>query len=561
MKKYSLIFLSLLTLFIPSAYTEKVPVNVDPIQVEKGLSPIAEPGAMQDPVITQQQKFDSSLPVDFYKKTILIKRVNLDGNSIFLDNELAKYYTSLIGKDVSLATLYEVAEKITNHYRREGYVLASAFIPEQELRNGLIKVKIVEGFISKINLEGDYDRNKIIDATVEKIYNIKPFNIKLFERYMLLLNELPGVAARAVLKKQTSKEFTFGGVDLDIVFSKENHKLGLGWNNNVTRYLGNFLSQLSYEHHNIGFKNHTTNLGIAVTDEFTSFQLISLSDKITLNSEGTNLFIEGSYIKMRPGRQLEKQKIKINSENGSVNISHPVIRSRIRNLVPYVGLSFSNSRTEAASFLTSKDKVRTFNLGVNYDFFDELKGANLINISMTKGLDIWGPSKKNSEFLSKEKAKLNFTKLNLRYARMQSLINDLSLYLSINSQHTRDTLLSSELTSFGGGNIGKGYDSSSLTGDNGYNFTGELRHKLPKLSLLNTEAFCFYDYGRAWNSKKTEIKNVLAISYGAGLRFNLGEFSSARLIIARPTTGKVFFQEEKKLKKPTSILMGLYIRA
>ncbi len=561
MKNYLLKTLCFTLLVSLSSYATNIPISLNPQQLEKKLKPEIEPGNIEKSVITQQQQFDPTLPIDFYQKTILIKRINLDGNTIFLDQTFAKYYNHLLGKEISLATLYEIAEKITNHYRKEGYVLASAFIPAQELRNGLIKIKIVEGYISKINLEGDFDQNKIIDRTVEKIYNIKPFNIKQFERYMLLLNELPGVAAKAVLKKHSNKDQTLGGVDLDILLSKESKKIGLGWHNNISRYLGNFLAQMSYEHPNLIFNNNIINVGVSVSDEFSNIKLLTVSDKITLNSEGSNLYIEGTKIKIKPGHNLNINKVKIDSESINLNLSHPLIRSRVENLSIYSGLSINYTRTEAAEFLTNKDRLRILTIGSNYDFFDTYKGANLINISGSRGLKILNSTKNDSEFLSKENGKINFSKANLRFARMQNIIDNLNLYFSINSQHTKDILLSSEIFSIGGANIGKGYDPSALTGDNGYTFTTELRYKLSPIGIMDSEAFCFYDYGKAWYKKKTPNNNFLAISYGAGLRFNLGQYSSAKIIIAQPTTGKMFFDEYKKMKRPTKILLGLYFRA
>jgi hemolysin activation/secretion protein len=543
------------------AVAADIPVSVDPLQVEKKIKPEAEPGEMPESVITQRQRFDPNLPIDFYKKTILLKRVNLEGNTIFLDQEFAKYYSNLLGKEISLASLYEVAEKITNHYRKEGYVLAAAFIPEQELRNGLVKIKIVEGYISNINLEGEFEKTSIIETTIGKIYNIKPFNIKQFERYMLLLNELPGISARAVLKKQRSKDTNLGGVELDILFSKEKGKLGLGWNNSITKYVGKFLTQISYEHPNLGVNNHKLSLAMAASDAPRNFQLINIGDKITLNSEGTSLYVEGSAIRIRPSHQLKEQRIRVTSENLSLNVTHPVLRSRVMNFAPYAGINVNNSRTEALELLINKDRLRVFSLGANFDFFDSFKGANLWNASVSQGLDILDASKKNSFYLSKEGGSVTFTKANIRIARMQNIIDNLNLYLSFNSQYTNDTLLSSELFSVGGANIGKGYEPSALTGDNGFAYTTELRYKLPRLALTESELFVFYDYAKAWNVRKTNQKNSLAISYGTGLRFNIGEFSSAKIIIAQPTTGKVFLEENKKSKKPAKLILGLYIRA
>jgi hemolysin activation/secretion protein len=83
----------------------------------------------------------------------LVKKVEIEGNTLFDDKTLAPIID--IGGEMSmtLGIMSLIANEITAFYSKEGYFLAEAYIPEQELKSGVVKIN--EGQLGKIILTGN----------------------------------------------------------------------------------------------------------------------------------------------------------------------------------------------------------------------------------------------------------------------------------------------------------------------------------------------------------------------------------------------------------------------
>ena len=532
---------------------------VDPQQIENSLKQVPEPKDPKQFIIEQEEiKRGKTFSTDAIK-SITVKKIIFEGNTVFLDQDLTKEIQSFLNKKSSFADLENIANKITDYYRLHGYSLAMCYIPAQEMKKNILKIKILEGVINRINIKGNYHKNKLVVELLDKIYATRPFDVKKIEKYMMLINDLPGVTAQAVLKKSSDVEEP-GGVDLDIIFKKNNTQFSLGTDDNIADYLGKFVTQFNVSEADLIFNNHLLGLNISRDNTFQHFKNLTISDKITLNSEGTSATIELNKVQVQPGYRLKKYKIKSNMENYSLNLSKPFIRSRHKNLTPFVGFKITNFRSQVLNTLTTKDHIRALSFGTIYDFFDNYKGGNLINFSINKGLDILDSTHKQ-KYPSKRYGRIKFLKTNFSYSRLQHVVDNFNMYFNLQSQFTNDSLLSSELFGVGGNGIGKGYGSSALTGDKGYATTYELRYRMPQISIFSSELYSFYDYGKAWNKRKLPNDNDIAVSYGLGLRCNLSKHSSIKITVAKATTAKVAIREKGKAARPTVILLSAFIRS
>ena len=70
---------------------------------------------------------------------IEVKDFKFDGQTNgFTDEQLTAVIQDLIGKSLSFDDIQKAAKRIQNFYRDEGYFLAQVYIPEQEVKNGVI---------------------------------------------------------------------------------------------------------------------------------------------------------------------------------------------------------------------------------------------------------------------------------------------------------------------------------------------------------------------------------------------------------------------------------------
>jgi hemolysin activation/secretion protein len=90
-----------------------------------------------------------------------LKNIKINGGTIFTPSELRNIYGSHIGKNISLNDVWEIAMNITKLYRSKGYFLSRAYIPAQEIDGGIVAIAIVEGYITKVDLDSDINNESL----------------------------------------------------------------------------------------------------------------------------------------------------------------------------------------------------------------------------------------------------------------------------------------------------------------------------------------------------------------------------------------------------------------
>ncbi|HBF50135.1 MAG TPA: ShlB/FhaC/HecB family hemolysin secretion/activation protein, partial [Massilia sp.] len=69
--------------------------------------------------------------------------------------ELQALLQPYTGRELSFAELSAAAAVVSNHYRGQGYFLASATLPAQDLSSGQVTIQVLEGRVSQIELRPD----------------------------------------------------------------------------------------------------------------------------------------------------------------------------------------------------------------------------------------------------------------------------------------------------------------------------------------------------------------------------------------------------------------------
>ena len=160
--------------------------------------------------------------VDLVGKTLLagIRQSAKRFSSPVLQEKVETYK----GRELTLEEMGELADLITITYQENGYILARAYLPEQEIDEGRLTIAVQEGKIGKIVVAG----GRHFDERVIKRY-FKPqetrgaINESLLEKGLLLSSQMPKIKTDIVLKEgekpgevdlvintQDTSELTFG---------------------------------------------------------------------------------------------------------------------------------------------------------------------------------------------------------------------------------------------------------------------------------------------------------------------------------------------------------------
>lgn len=89
--------------------------------------------------------------------------------------------------------LQDVAEDVTNYYRQRGLMVAQAFIPAQDVREGLVTMQIIEGSLGAVSVDGN--RSYEIESLLGPFEDLlaQPIYQSDVEEALLTLQDYPGL--------------------------------------------------------------------------------------------------------------------------------------------------------------------------------------------------------------------------------------------------------------------------------------------------------------------------------------------------------------------------------
>ena len=500
-----------------------------PLGFEERSKRWTQPKTQKVPVGEDNPK--TEIPAKLRKVKFILQKMAIKGSTLYSKDRLSKLFKKYMRKRISLGHVYEIAQTITNMYRHDGYILSKAVVRSPQVDKGIIRIDIIEGFVGKVSVQGDVaGPRKLLNSYRKKLLNSKPLLAKDLERYLLLVDDLPGLSVKSVL---TPSEAKLGAIDLTLILASKKYdgsrgieKPSLKFNRPIKISRITSSNSLLGLYERIGFQ-------AAVTKHIEELRFFNTLYKMPAPSVEAKSYFFSSGSRSQPGTDLEEFKLKGGSPNFMLKATHPFIRSRSKNL--YANFSFiqRNSTTKFLGETDSEDKLRTANLGLSYDFVDDYRGVNLLNINWSQGFGFSGARGTGFSNLSNPEGRIGFTKFSGKVLRLQPLAPSWILLGGVSWQYALDKLLASQRFGVGGSQFGRGSDFSEITGDHGIAFKLALQKvfQLNNAYIRDIKAYTFFDYGTVWNRLKTSTgsdRQDLG-SIGLGFRFNLTDRISGYL--------------------------------
>ena len=543
----ALILLASAMVLSPPAFSQTPPGSTMPGQIEKQFK--KEPELPSRSKETPPPRIKRQIPKGAEKVRFVLKSLEITGLKVYGEGELSSYFKAMIGREISLKDIFELAQALTARYRSDGYIVSRVIVPAQSIKAGRVVLQAVEGFIAEISIVGLPDeRGDLVKAYVEKIKGVRPLTAAVLERYMLLVNDLPGVFARATMAPSKT---AFGAADLTIHISKRQVSAGLGYDNRGGRALGPERVNANVEVYNVlGLYERTAVLVATSLNE--ELRYYSAQHEEQIGSEGGKLLFGANFVRAEP-EDLSQIVLNIETKSDAyfLTYTHPVLRSRAQNVYLRGNFSTHDGENDLLGIRLSEDHLRVLRFGFAYDLVDPLGGVNLLDFELSQGLDALGASENGDPMLSRANGKVDFTKVTLYAARLQDMAPHWSLLAALNGQYAFDDLLTSELFAYGGTPFGRGYDPTEFVGDNGVAAKLELRYdnRIPAEIRLPYTVYGFYDVGWIWQRTGGSLGHTKPVaSAGLGLRFRLGRYLSGYGEAAKPITTEVGAEGDRDLR-------------
>ncbi|HEU4684449.1 MAG TPA: ShlB/FhaC/HecB family hemolysin secretion/activation protein [Nitrospira sp.] len=453
--------------------------------------------------------------------TLLVKGFSFSGNTVIARTELERLTQPYVGRELTLADLEEVANKVTELYRAKGYTLASSYVPQQQIRYGIVAIAILEGRIGEIVVTGNkhYSTEFIRGSFAQAMEDNVVRNVAL-ERALLLLNDYPDLKVSALLEPGAST----GSTNVHV---KTEDKLPIHATLDYNNYGNNVISRNRFgagvEVGNVVFDGATMNLNGIIGDHPDNLRFLTGSYAIPVGVHGTKLLLSGSDGRFDVGAQLSELQIHGKIKTYDVSVMHPFIKTRFQTLTGETGFASKDNRLFTLGSLTGDDALRMAKVGVNYDRLD-LSGRTYISLYGFQGLgQVLGGMQDNSPLATRQGADNRFMKVVLTTGRVQSLGNDALLVVRGNGQATTGPVAVIEQMLLGGPDSVRGYQLGERFVDEGYTVSAEARIPLLPSVLKSTQASVFIDHGngRLRNPQPGERPATSLTGTGVGLQTEL----------------------------------------
>jgi hemolysin activation/secretion protein len=120
-----------------------------------------------------------------------VQAFRISGNQSIDSALLLPLVQDVTGVERSLGELEAAAERITSYYRKHGYLVARAYIPAQDIQNGVVEIAVLEGHYDKVVLD---NQSGFSDAILQRYLTPQQLgetvNDAELERAILLIQDV-----------------------------------------------------------------------------------------------------------------------------------------------------------------------------------------------------------------------------------------------------------------------------------------------------------------------------------------------------------------------------------
>ena len=507
-----------LSLFATLLISGEVSAQVPPTDAGRILDQIQQAPAPRFAPI-QQPEIDVSKPARSASPgssniSFLVTAFQISGNTVISTQDLQAKLKPLIGKKLTLEELRSAADQLANYYRSNGYLVARAIIPPQQIANGLVQIQIIEGRRDKINFKSIGDPIVNTGVQVQFVATAIPKDAVIseaaLERALMLLGDTPGVS-----NVQSSLEpgSAVGTSDLNIVTTAGPRFIGsIDADNFGGRYSGSDrvgatlgLNSLSGIGDQLTIRGQTTGTTSMQQGSQTSYGRIAYQAPI--GSDGLKVGV--AYAGMRYILGLNYQGTNTNglANTASAFSTYPFARSRNFNVYGQLGYDNIYMVNNSFGFQLSQLTVNQGTAGLSANSRDDFLngGFNTLGAVVTYG----NVHSSNAGYVAVDdltaKTLGSFARYNFNFSRLQAITNTMHFALNTSAQLATQNLNSSQLFGLGGPSGVRAYPVGQAAGNQGVLAQFELHQELSNATspVGALTGFAFYDYGAVQLYKNT----------------------------------------------------------
>jgi len=469
-------------------------------QVANSVKQMQPPAQAKSNVSIEVKEQQQEAPKPSVGPRIKVSGFHITGQSIYSEDKLQALVKDAVGKEFTIGELKDVAGRITQYFRGQGFVVANAYIPVQEIGDGTVEIAVMPGKYSGVDIRNHSKLSN--EAAARFLSNIKSGDYvkrSELERTLLLLSDTGGISIKSVLapgKAAGTIELIVDINDVDLLTAD------FSVNNYGNSYTGSDPSNLAVNFNDVSGQGDVLNVSYSNSGD--GMNNFSMNYMVPYGSQGWRLGVNYSRLNYTIGEEYAPLLAHGMTETVGVYGQYPIVRSRNYDLYGQIGVTTRRLVDDIDAYDSSNQrKANSVTLGLNGVSRDSCGvnsfALNIVNgrLKFTGGQDVSGSSWGSDDAQGAQTGG-RYTKANFNFNRLQCLNDRLNFYLSFTGQLASKNLDSTEKLYLGGGNAVRAYAQGEAPGDEGYILTGELRYNLPTPKF---QLAAFFDCGYVDGSK------------------------------------------------------------
>lgn len=428
-----------------------IPANPLPSQPEPPSVPLPAPA----PPPVSPPAAPETAPV-----RIPVQQVEVVGSTVFNEEDFAPIVQPVQGKALTLEELRQVADQITQLYLNQGYLTSRAVLVDQQIQNGVVQIRVIEGSLEAIEIEGTRRVNPAYIRSRIELGSDTPLNQSNLENQLRLLRVDPlfdvveaslragsGLGRSILTVRVTEAQDWIFDVSADNFSppSVGSERVGLiAGQRNLTGN-GDSLTAAYFR---------STTGGSNVFEFNYQIPLNSLQGTLALRYSPSNFEVTQGQLE-----EFSDLNVQGNANLYEVSFRQPLIRSPREEFALSVGFTHRTGQTFLNEFLTDDNTTSVFTFGQDYvrrDLRGAWAGRSAFNLG-TGLLNATTNAEPNGLFLSWLG----------QFQRVQILNPGNLLVAQLDVQLTPDPLLPVQQFAIGGGQSIRGFRQNARLGDNG----------------------------------------------------------------------------------------------
>jgi hemolysin activation/secretion protein len=424
---------------------------------------------------------------------------------------------------MTLADLRGLAERVSDYYHAQGYFVAQAYLPAQDVKDGLVTLAVLEGRYGAVTIRNETGlKDAVARGLVEPAPN-DAITLAALERSLLLLTDLPGVQVRSTLTPGAS----VGSSDLVLDLVPGPLVSGsIDSDNHGNRYTGRGRIGGSLNLNNPLGYGDVASVRLMTSGEGLNYARAAYQVQVGRGKVG----VAYAYLDYRLGKEFDSLQAHGTARIASVYGSYPLLRSRQSNLSVQLAFDSKSLHDQVdATNISQKKKVQVLMLSLNGDHRDSFAGpaVNTYSLTGTAGnIDLQDPAAKVAD-ASTARTQGSYGKLGFNLARLQNAGASTQLYAAASGQVASKNLDASEKMQLGGANAVRAYPEGESYADRGFVLTLEARYTLPVADTVpgQVQLVGFIDTGAVTFSRNPWVAGVNTRKLsgaGVGLNWSVG---------------------------------------